>query len=167
MRRQSWTTRTIDDAVTAAVAVCADQPDDLPFVAVYVGDGRHLRGATPSVLPFLPRTLAELTGGPQPGSRAAVSIIERVSSVIPGIHGVLGADCPRAGAGAGAGRGPDRRGAGGRNQARGYPSMLSIAAFANFSPTNCRRRSRRRSPMSRSGNEPTRLPNWTGPSRPF
>jgi hypothetical protein len=55
-------TRTIDDAVAAAVAMCADQPDDLPFVAAYVGD-TGLRGATPSVLPFLPRTLAELTGG--------------------------------------------------------------------------------------------------------
>jgi len=30
-------TRTIDDAVAAAVAMCADQPDDLPFVAAYVG----------------------------------------------------------------------------------------------------------------------------------
>ena len=86
-------TRTIDDAVTAAVAVCAAQPDDLPFVAAYVGDG-GLRGATPSVLPFLPRTLGELTGGLQPESRAAVPIIEQVSSVIPGIHGALGADCP-------------------------------------------------------------------------
>jgi signal transduction histidine kinase/CheY-like chemotaxis protein len=86
-------TRTIDDAVAAAVAVCADQPDDLPFVAAYVGD-TGLRGATPSVLPFLPRTLAELTGGLQQESRAAVPIIEQVASVIPGIHGVLGADCP-------------------------------------------------------------------------
>jgi signal transduction histidine kinase/CheY-like chemotaxis protein len=86
-------TRTIDDAVAAAVAVCADQPDDLPFVAAYVGD-IGLRGATPSVLPFLPRTLAELTGGLQQESRAAVPIIDQVASVIPGLHGALGADCP-------------------------------------------------------------------------
>jgi signal transduction histidine kinase/CheY-like chemotaxis protein len=86
-------TRTIDEAVAAAVAVCADQPDDLPFVAAYVGD-TGLRGATPSVLPFLPRTLAELTGGLQQESRAAVPIIDQVASVIPGIHGALGADCP-------------------------------------------------------------------------
>jgi hypothetical protein len=85
--------RTIDDAVAAAVAMCADQPDDLPFVAAYVGD-TSLRGATPSVLPFLPRTLAELTGGLQQQSRAAVPIIEQVAEVIPGIRGVLGADCP-------------------------------------------------------------------------
>jgi signal transduction histidine kinase/DNA-binding response OmpR family regulator len=87
-------TRTIDDAVAAAVAVCADQPADLPFVAAYVGD-TGLRGATPSVLPLLPRTLAELTGADlQPESRAAVPMIERVASVISGIDEALGADCP-------------------------------------------------------------------------
>jgi signal transduction histidine kinase/CheY-like chemotaxis protein len=85
-------TRTIDEAVAAAVAVCGDQPEDLPFVAAYVGD-TGLRGATPSVLPFLPRTLADLTGGLQPESRA-VWIIENVASVIPGILGALGSDCP-------------------------------------------------------------------------
>ncbi|BBZ37229.1 ATP-binding protein [Mycobacterium conspicuum] len=85
-------TRTIDEAVAAAVAVCADQPDDLPFVAAYVGEA-GLRGATPSALPFLPRTLAELTGGRQPESRAAW-VIENVAAVLPGIHGALGVDCP-------------------------------------------------------------------------
>ena len=45
-------------------------------------------------MPFLPRTLAELTGGLQQQSRAAVPIIEQVAEVIPGIRGVLGADCP-------------------------------------------------------------------------
>ena len=47
-------TQTIDDAVRAAIAVCATQPTDLPFVAVYVDDGTAshkiaLRGATPSM----------------------------------------------------------------------------------------------------------------------
>ncbi|MBO0880774.1 MAG: histidine kinase, partial [Mycobacterium sp.] len=57
-------TRTIDDAVTATVAVSADQPADLPFLAAYIGAAGSadiaLHGATPSVLPLLPRTLAEL-----------------------------------------------------------------------------------------------------------
>ena len=51
-------TNTIDDAVSAALAVCAEQPADVPFVAAYIGDpgtaGVTLRGATPSVLPLLP-----------------------------------------------------------------------------------------------------------------
>ncbi len=85
-------TRTIDDAVAAAVAVCAEQPDDLPFVAAYVGDA-GLRGATPSVLPFLPHTLTELTGGLQQESRE-VSIVDNVASAMPGIDGALGDDCP-------------------------------------------------------------------------
>ena len=54
-------TRTVDDAVSAAVSVCADQPADVPFVAAYVSGADAaeitLRGATPSVLPLLPPTL--------------------------------------------------------------------------------------------------------------
>ncbi len=87
-------TRTVDDAVAAAVAVCTDQAADLPFVAAYVGDA-GLRGATPSVLPLLPRTLAELIrANMQPESRAAVQMIEPVASMIPGIDEALGDDCP-------------------------------------------------------------------------
>jgi signal transduction histidine kinase/DNA-binding NarL/FixJ family response regulator len=92
-------TRTIDDAVTAAVAVCADQPADLPFLGVYSGTAGSadiaLHGATPSVLPLLPRTLAELTDWePRSRSRAEVRIIDRVASVIPGLDEVLAGDCP-------------------------------------------------------------------------
>ena len=68
----------IDDAVSSAVAVCDAQPLDLPFIAVYVaGDGEGardstLRGATPSVRPLLPGSLAELTGwDTTPRARAA------------------------------------------------------------------------------------------------
>jgi signal transduction histidine kinase len=87
-------TRTVDDAVAAAVAVCTEHPADLPFVAAYFGDS-GLRGATPAVLPLLPRTLAELTGVDlQPESRAAVRVIGQVASVISGIDEALGADCP-------------------------------------------------------------------------
>ena len=87
-------TRTIDDAVDAAVAVCADHSDDVPFVAAYVGDA-SLRGATSSVLPLLPPTLAELTHEELlPESRAAVRVIDRIGSAIPGLGEALGADCP-------------------------------------------------------------------------
>ncbi len=92
-------TRAIDDAVAAAVAVCADQPADLPFIAAYVADAEapeiRLRGATPSVLPLLPRTLAELTDwDPAQRSRTEVQTIDDVASVIHGIDEVLAGDCP-------------------------------------------------------------------------
>jgi signal transduction histidine kinase/CheY-like chemotaxis protein len=91
-------TRTVDDAVSAAVSVCAGQPD-VPFVAAYVGgvDAAEitLRGATPSVLPLLPPTLGKLTEWePTARSRAAVQIIDDVASVIRGLDEVLDADCP-------------------------------------------------------------------------
>ena len=92
-------TRTVDDAVSAAVSVCADQPADVPLVAAYVSGAdaadTTLRGATPSVLPLLPLTLENLTHWqPTARSRAEVQIIENVSSVIRGLHEVLGGDCP-------------------------------------------------------------------------
>jgi signal transduction histidine kinase/DNA-binding response OmpR family regulator len=92
-------TRTIDDAVTATVAVSADQSADLPFLAAYIGAAGSadlaLHGATPSVLPLLPRTLAELTDWePRSRSRAEVRIIDWIASVIPGLDEVLGGDCP-------------------------------------------------------------------------
>jgi len=91
-------TRTVDDAVSAAVSVCAEQAD-VPLVAAYVRGAdaadTTLRGATPSVLPLLPPTLEKLTDWePTTRSRAEVQIIENVSSVIRGLHEVLGGDCP-------------------------------------------------------------------------
>jgi signal transduction histidine kinase/CheY-like chemotaxis protein len=91
-------TRTVDDAVSAAVSVCAGQPD-VPFVAAYVGgvDAAEitLRGATPSVLPLLPPTLGKLTEWePTARSRAEVQIIDYVAAVIRGLDEVLDADCP-------------------------------------------------------------------------
>ena len=91
-------TRTVDDAVSAAVSVCADQPD-VPLVAAYVSGAdaaeTTLRGATPSVLPLLPPTLDKLTDWePTARSRAELQIIEGVASVIHGLHEALGADCP-------------------------------------------------------------------------
>ncbi len=92
-------THTIDDAVTAAVAVCADHPADLPFIAMYVDDAdAHeitLRGATPSVRPLLPRRLAELTDwDPTDRSRAETQVIDQVPAAIPGVDEALGDDCP-------------------------------------------------------------------------
>jgi signal transduction histidine kinase/DNA-binding NarL/FixJ family response regulator/anti-sigma regulatory factor (Ser/Thr protein kinase) len=91
-------TRTVDDAVSAAVSVCVEQAD-VPLVAAYVrgedAADTTLRGATPSVLPLLPPTLEKLTDWePTMRSRAEVQIIENVSSVIRGLHEVLGGDCP-------------------------------------------------------------------------
>jgi signal transduction histidine kinase/CheY-like chemotaxis protein len=91
-------TRTVDDAVSAAVAVCVDQPD-VPLVAAYVSGAETtdttLRGATPSVLDLLPATLDKLTDWqPTVRSRAEVQIIENVASVIRGLHEVMGSDCP-------------------------------------------------------------------------
>src|SRR6202048_1410248 len=91
-------TRTVDDAVSTAVSVCADQPD-VTFVAAYVSgvDAAEiaLRGTTPSVLPLLPPTLGKLTDWePTARSRAEVQIIDDVASVIRGLDEVLDADCP-------------------------------------------------------------------------
>lgn len=97
-------TRSIDDAVRAAVTVCAGQPADLPFVAVYAHDvndaaAQHatLRGATPStVLPLLPRELAQLgDGAAASGPRPHVRVIDGVGAAIPGIEEALAADCPK------------------------------------------------------------------------
>ncbi len=95
-------TRTIADAVNAAVAACAGQPADLPFVAVYVDESNDvaahqvtLCGATPSVLPLLPRTLTGLADWDAASrSRAKVRLIDGVAAAIPGIGEVLGSNCP-------------------------------------------------------------------------
>jgi signal transduction histidine kinase/CheY-like chemotaxis protein len=92
-------TRTVDDAVSAAVSVCADQPADVPLVAAYVSGAdaaeATLRGATPSALPLLPPTLDKLTDWqPTARSRAELQIIENVPSVIRGLHEVMGSGCP-------------------------------------------------------------------------
>jgi signal transduction histidine kinase/serine phosphatase RsbU (regulator of sigma subunit)/DNA-binding NarL/FixJ family response regulator len=94
-------THTIDDAVSAAVAACATQPADLPFIAVYVArdgageDDITLRGATPSILPLLPRSLAQLTGpDATPRSRAKAHVVDQLAAVMPGIAEVFSEDCP-------------------------------------------------------------------------
>ncbi len=93
-------THTIDDAVAAAVAVCANHPEDLPFIAVYVEDSETheiaLRGATPSVQPLLPRTLAGLTEwDPTARSRTETRTIEGVAAVIPGLDQALPDNSPQ------------------------------------------------------------------------
>ncbi|HUO36410.1 MAG TPA: PAS domain-containing protein, partial [Mycobacterium sp.] len=88
---------TIADAVAAAIDACAAQPADLPFVAVYVDDPAAgditLRGATPAVLPMLPRSLAQLTD--RAPARSAVHVVDDLTAVIPGIEAAFGDDCPR------------------------------------------------------------------------
>jgi signal transduction histidine kinase/DNA-binding response OmpR family regulator len=92
-------TNTIDDAVQAAVQVCADRPADVPFLAAYVGDPDTadvtLRAATPSVLPLLPPTLAKLTkSAAVPRARSEAQVIDNVAAMIDGVDEVLGDDCP-------------------------------------------------------------------------
>ena len=92
-------TNTIDDAVQAAVDVCADRPADVPFLAAYLGDPETaevtLRAATPSVLPLLPPTLAKLTkSAALPRARSQAQVIDNVTAMIDGVHEVLGDDCP-------------------------------------------------------------------------
>lgn len=91
-------TGSVDDAVRVAVSVCAAQPADLPFIAVYADDeqtgGVSLRGATPSVLPLLPGDLAQLTDWDSASRSRAVRLIDEVPTAIPGIAGTLAADCP-------------------------------------------------------------------------
>ncbi len=91
-------TRTIDEAVSATVAACATQTADLPFVAVYVQDAEAgeitLRGATPAVMPLLPRELGGLTtlnGASR--SRMEGRLIDGVAAAIPGIEEVFDGDC--------------------------------------------------------------------------
>src|SRR6201999_4064639 len=92
-------TNTIDDAANATVKVCTEQPADVPFVAAYIGDpvtgDVTLRGATRSVLPLLPRTLAKLTKSERvPRTRSETQVIEDVAARIDGIDDVLTDDCP-------------------------------------------------------------------------
>ena len=92
-------TQSIDNAVAAAVTVCANHPEDLSFIAVYVEDPETaeiaLRGATPSVQPLLQDTLAGLTQwDPTTRSRAEAQVIEQVAEVIPGLDQALADDCP-------------------------------------------------------------------------
>ena len=102
-------TRSIDDAVNVAVAVCASHPADLPFIAVYVDDPETgkatLRGATPSVLPLLPTDLAALTDSdPASRSRAGVRLIDESGGCHSAYRRGLGGRLPRAGPGPAAGR---------------------------------------------------------------
>lgn len=92
-------THTIDNAVGAALDVCTEQSADVPFVAAFIGDSATadvgLHGATPPVQPLLPPTLAKLTRSESvPRTRAETKVIDNVAALIPGIHEVLGSDCP-------------------------------------------------------------------------
>jgi signal transduction histidine kinase/CheY-like chemotaxis protein len=92
--------RSIDEAVGVAVRVCAGQAADLSFIAVYLDADATgeltLRGATPAVLALMPGELAQLTDWDAASrSRAEMQVIDGVAGVIPGIHEVLGADCPQ------------------------------------------------------------------------
>jgi signal transduction histidine kinase/FixJ family two-component response regulator len=91
-------TQSIDDAVSAAVAVCAAQPADLPFIAVYVADAEGdiaLRGATAAVLPVLPRSLRALAdSASRSWPRTQAREIGGLVAAVSGIEAVFGGDCP-------------------------------------------------------------------------
>ncbi|MCM6775048.1 SpoIIE family protein phosphatase [Nocardia sp. CDC159] len=81
---------TVDEAVREAVSICAQQPADLPFVAVYTRDEQAaeftLRGATPAVRAHLPRSLAAFTAqDPTRWSRADTVVLEDLRARIPGL----------------------------------------------------------------------------------
>jgi signal transduction histidine kinase/CheY-like chemotaxis protein len=55
-----------------------------------------LRGATPSMLPLLPRSLTQLTGWhATPRARATAHVIDQLGAVISGIAKVFSENCPR------------------------------------------------------------------------
>ncbi|MGV9675338.1 SpoIIE family protein phosphatase [Nocardia sp. NPDC003482] len=74
-------TRTIDDAVRAAVFACAKQPADVPFLAVYAQDAEtgepRLRGVTPEVADAAPAALTALVASDPAGwSRTRAEMVE-------------------------------------------------------------------------------------------
>ncbi|WP_280357393.1 SpoIIE family protein phosphatase [Nocardia otitidiscaviarum] len=82
--------RTVRDAVRAAVTVCAQQASDLPFIAVYAedADGRDLtlHGASAAVSPLLPPSLSDLApGAPARPTRADSREIADLAAVVPGL----------------------------------------------------------------------------------
>ncbi|MBL1076394.1 SpoIIE family protein phosphatase [Nocardia sp. 2] len=90
--------RSIGDAVEAAVAICAQDAADLPFVAVYAEDSPGtdpvLRGATASVLGLLPRELRGLTDRRAAAGVRTVWEVPHLSAVIPGLATVFGETPP-------------------------------------------------------------------------
>lgn len=91
-------TNTIDEAGQAVISVCASQPADVPFVAVYVdsGAGPTLRAATSTVAALLP-TMLETLADWTPGARARdhVHLIDDITARIDGLDRQLGANCPQ------------------------------------------------------------------------
>ncbi len=92
-------TRTVDDAVRAAVRACGDGHPDLPFVAAYVDDRERgdamLRGASPRVAHLLPQALAGLLPPPEPHApRARTRVVPELAAAVPELSSAFPEDCP-------------------------------------------------------------------------
>ncbi|MBE1461756.1 SpoIIE family protein phosphatase [Kibdelosporangium phytohabitans] len=89
-------TRTVDDAVHAAIGACATQDRDLPLVAVYVEDPdsktARLRASTPLVNGLMPSSLEALAPASATGS--AVNVVADLQELVPSLPTVFPAGCP-------------------------------------------------------------------------
>jgi signal transduction histidine kinase/DNA-binding response OmpR family regulator len=89
--------QSVEMALDTAIDVCAHQPADLPFAAVYASDEAdsrvRLRGATPGATAGMPQLLASFTDR---GSVEAdgLRLVPELPSLLPSLATRLGDDCP-------------------------------------------------------------------------
>jgi len=88
----------VEDALDTAIDVCALNPADLPFAAVYASDeadgGARLRGATPGARAGMPELLGSFTDR---GSIEAdgVRLVAELPVFLPSLATCMGDDCPQ------------------------------------------------------------------------
>ena len=89
--------QSVETALDTAIDVCAHQPADLPFAAVYASDEAdsrvRLRGATPAAAAAMPPLLASFTDR---GSVEAdgLRLVPELPALLPSLAARLGKDCP-------------------------------------------------------------------------
>jgi signal transduction histidine kinase/CheY-like chemotaxis protein len=89
--------RSVETALDTAIDVCAHEPADLPFAAVYAddeADGRvRLRGATPGAAAGMPELLASFTDHGSVGADG-VRLVAELPVLLPSLAARLGNSCP-------------------------------------------------------------------------